>query len=373
MSINSFFENYVENKSENSNISKNIEEKMLKNLLSVPNHPLTIIKNKIIDYFHDLYKNKSLKVYEPIDPVVSIDDNFDKLLIPKDHPSRSKTDTYYVNDKKVLATHTSAYQNMMFSNGYENFIVVGKVFRKDTVDKSHYPVFHQLEGVFKLNKEDNPVEGIKKLLSGLVEHLFPNTKYQFNDDYFPFTDPSLEIEVEFNGDLLEILGCGVVHKQILINNKISEEDNYVAFGLGLERLAMTLYQIPDIRLFWTDDPKFLTQFSPNKITKFEPYSLVDPIYRDISFYINDDVKNGEWNKLNDFMELCRDNCKDIETVNLFDKFYNKKKQVWSHSFRLIFNPTSEIKDPGEFTSEVNSTIGKLKDTIQNSNLDLVLR
>jgi len=272
----------MENITEYSNIGETIKSKIGRKLHIQSNHPIEIVKKLIYTYFNSLSDYK-FKIFEDLEPFVSTEDNFDKLLIPKTHPARSKTDTYYLNEHTVLRTHTSAHQNQILQQGYSNFLVTGDVYRKDSIDRSHYPIFHQMEGVGKVPKNVNPINELKRILKGLVEHLFPNCEYRINGDYFPFTDPSFEIEVKYNNEWLEILGCGIMHKDIVANNSL--EGEYWAFGLGLDRLAMKLFGISDIRYLWSEHKKFLSQFESGKIVKFKPYSILQPISKDISFWI----------------------------------------------------------------------------------------
>jgi len=138
-------------------------------------------------------------MFDNLSPIVDVSDNFDKLLIPKNHPARSKSDTYYITDEKVLRTQISAHQNELLEKGYKSFLVTGDVYRKDEINTTHYPIFHQMELLTLIEDDIDPEKELKNLLSGLVEYLFPNCKYKYNDDYFPFTNPSYEIEVEYNG------------------------------------------------------------------------------------------------------------------------------------------------------------------------------
>ena len=115
-------------------------------------------------------------------------------------------------------------------------------------------------------------------------HLFGDVPMRWNDDYFPFTEPSFELEVYYNDAWLEVLGCGVIHPEVLDNAELSGKQGW-AFGLGLERLAMVLFGIPDIRLFWSTDPRFQSQFTDGKITTFFPYSKYPSCYKDVSFWL----------------------------------------------------------------------------------------
>ena len=367
-----------------SNIPPSIEAKIGRNLHLQKNHPVEIMKRKLFDYFKTL-DGYDFDYFDNLSPFVSIENNFDKLLISKDHPARSKSDTYYINENTVLRTHTSAHQNDHLAEGLENFLVVGDVYRKDEIDKSHYPVFHQMEGVGKVPEGVNPKKELFNVLNGLVEYLFPGCKYRVNDDYFPFTEPSFEYEVEYNGDWLEILGCGVVHKDILKNNGL--EGQYWAWGIGLERLVMLMFEVPDIRYLWSEHPRFLDQFASGEVVKFKPYSELPTLYKDISFWIPenkivDDNKEkdekGEpikrWLDENDFFEMAREKFGDwAEEIKMLDQFYHPKKNMTSRMYRTVFSPIDPgLKDPATFGSMCNKMQDEFRDIV-NEKLDVVLR
>ena len=231
------------------------------------------------------------------DPIVTKTQCFDDLLIPPDHPGRQPSDTYYIDDKTLLRTHTSAHQSEHLRQGYEAFLCTGDVYRRDEIDRSHFPAFHQMEGVklFPKDMEGGGVvpreewveseackmigEDLKQTLDGLVDVLFPGCERKWSEDYFPFTEPSFECEVLYEGEWLEILGCGVIHTDVLKNVGMEDRHGW-AFGLGLERLAMVLFKIPDIRLFWSTDERFTKQFkNGDTTTVFKPYSKYPPCYK----------------------------------------------------------------------------------------------
>ena len=354
------------------NIPDSIDKKLSRKLHLQKNHPIEIMKRKIYDYFLNL-SGKSFQVFDDLSQIVSIEDNFDKLLIPQDHPSRSKSDTYYINQNYVLRTHTSCHQNELLSQGVTSFLVTGDVYRKDEIDSKHYPVFHQMEIVSLVEDGQNPEEELKRLLSGLVEHLFPGCEYRFNSDYFPFTDPSFEIEVLFRGKWLEILGCGVMQPKILEGNGIQNRKG-IACGLGLERLVMIMTDIPDIRYLWSTHERFLNQYSDGKLNKFIHYSELPSQNRDISFYVSkeeleiDDCHNQKkWFLENDFFEILRDNSGELmEEVALSDSFYNKKLNKYSRTYRLTYSPNDpSMKDPGEFFKMVNDIQDRIRDIVNN--------
>ena len=319
---------------------------MGRNLHNTKNHPLEIIKRKIYDYFGD-----SFEKFEDMDPVVRIEENFDKLLIKEDHPARAASDTYYVDENHVLRTHTSAHQNELMVKGHTKFLATGDVFRKDEIDSSHYPVFHQMEGVCIVEEGQDAKEELLKILDGLVAHLFPGHEYRVSDDYFPFTDPSIEIEVKFGDKWLEILGGGVVQQEILENCGIKGKTAW-AFGLGLERLAMILFKITDIRYFWTEDERFHKQFESGEIIEFKEYSKYPPVFKDIAFWIDLDYN------YNNFCEIVRESGGDIvEEIDEIDKFTHPKTMRTSHCYRISYRSNDR--------SLTNEEVDKIQNEIRN--------
>jgi phenylalanyl-tRNA synthetase alpha chain len=363
------------------NIPQSILAKINEKLHNRANHPVEIIKKIIYSYFDSL-KKYNFQKYDDLSPYVSVENNFDKLLIPKNHPSRSRSDTYYMNDNTVLRTHTSAHQNELLSQGITSFLVTGDVYRKDEIDRSHYPIFHQMEGVSIVDDSVNCKQELKNIMSGLIEHLFPGKKYIIRDHHFPFTTPSFEIDVDMGNKLLEVLGCGVVHTDIMKNNNLEHKKAF-AFGLGLDRLAMVLFEIPDIRYLWLDNTKFLSQFESGKITKFIPFSNLDKITKDISFYIdnNDLIKNENtndpdskeiiWTKENTFFDLLRSIADDsLENVERFDTFYNNKKNKMSLAYRITISPLHDMNNMANLTDYANKFMIKLQNTIIEQNDEL---
>ena len=189
--------------------------------------------------------------------------NFDMLNIKKSHPARQMHDTFYVNNKSnLLRTHTSPVQirGMLEKKPPLAFISAGKVYRKDD-DATHLPMFHQIEGICVGN--DISFANLKDLIFLIVFKLFgENIKIRFRPSYFPFTEPSAEVDIlSEDGKWLEILGCGIVNPVVLENCKIdSNKYSGLAFGLGLERIAMLKYGVNDIRDFYKSNLDFLKQF-----------------------------------------------------------------------------------------------------------------
>ncbi|XP_034679782.1 phenylalanine--tRNA ligase, chloroplastic/mitochondrial-like isoform X2 [Vitis riparia] len=279
-----------------NNVPDEIFSKLGMQLHRRDQHPIGILKNAIYDYFDANYSNKFDK-FDDLCPIVSTKENFDDVLVPPDHISRSYNDTYYIDPQTVLRCHTSAHQAELLRRGHTHFLVTGDVYRRDSIDSTHYPVFHQMEGVrvflpgdweaSGMDGTSYAAEDLKKCLEGLARHLFGDVEMRWIDTYFPFTNPSFELEIYFQEKWLEVLGCGVTEQEIL--KKSGKTDNVAwAFGLGLERLAMVLFGIPDIRLFWSTDERFTSQFSKGQLgVKFKPFSKYPPCYKDMSFWINE--------------------------------------------------------------------------------------
>ena len=189
--------------------------------------------------------------------------NFDMLNIKKSHPARQMHDTFYVEGKNnVLRTHTSPVQirSMLEKKPPIALTSAGKVYRKDD-DATHLPMFHQIEGIYV--DENVTFANLKHLIHKILNELFgDNVQIRFRPSYFPFTEPSAEVDIlSDQGKWLEILGCGIVNPVVLKNCNIdSDQYSGLAFGLGVERIAMLKYGIDDIREFYKSNLDFLAQF-----------------------------------------------------------------------------------------------------------------
>jgi len=189
--------------------------------------------------------------------------NFDMLNIKKSHPARQMHDTFYVEGKKnVLRTHTSPVQirTMLERKPPIAFTSAGKVYRKDD-DATHLPMFHQVEGIYV--DENVTFANLKDLIHQILYELFgDNIEIRFRPSYFPFTEPSAEVDIlSKSGKWLEILGCGIVNPIVLENCNLDyEKYSGLAFGLGVERIAMLKYGVNDIREFYKSNLDFLAQF-----------------------------------------------------------------------------------------------------------------
>jgi phenylalanyl-tRNA synthetase alpha chain len=187
--------------------------------------------------------------------------NFEALNIPEQHPARAMHDTFYFPSGHLLRTHTSPVQiRAMRDDGVPiRMIAPGKVFRCDS-DQTHTPMFHQVEGL--VVDEGISFANLKAVLHGFLETFFERrVQLRFRPSYFPFTEPSAEVDVSWGEGWLEVLGCGMVHPRVLEHVGVNTE-RYTgyAFGMGVERLAMLRYGVNDLRLFFENDLRFLRQF-----------------------------------------------------------------------------------------------------------------
>ncbi|KAH6999801.1 hypothetical protein EDB80DRAFT_123467 [Ilyonectria destructans] len=370
-------------------------------------HPISITRQIIQSNF----PAPTFKCYNDFSPVVSTAQNFDSLGFPVNHPGRALSDTYYLNKDTLLRTHTSAHQADTFrANESDGYLIAADVYRRDAIDRSHYPVFHQMEGAMSwdrdqvpdgdiaaavwrdienlpkhdiqvddpnpaMHPERNPLQEahhsaaeveaigvhLKKSLESMVVDVFSRAKAaalkedpNFVDEplqmrwveaYFPFTSPSWELEVYYAGDWLEVLGCGVVQQDLFINAGVPSKLGW-AFGIGIDRIAMLLFKIPDIRLFWSQDNRFLSQFQGvsnnlDTLKRFQVFSKYPPCPKDVSFWLGPGSTAGGNTPgafhENDVMELVRNVAGDVvEDVRLIDEFTHPKTGRKSMAYRIVY-------------------------------------
>ncbi|MFA5889184.1 MAG: hypothetical protein WC857_03055 [Candidatus Paceibacterota bacterium] len=252
------------------------QDKLLKELEGRSDTEAVRIKHYLA--MEDLSRTKGNPLCEIVEKVTNLPNlkDFDHINIPEviptsiifdlfgfsaDHPARSKSDTYYVDEKNVLRTHDTVmwyyYFNLpevkeKIARGEDlGVFCYGKVYRKDEIDRKHMNIFHQMGALYLVpdSKRTVPFDELKKVLADIVETVFgKEIKYRFSPETFPYTDPSTEVEVEINNEWFEILGSGMPKKEVLKNFGI-EGYNGWAFGFGLERLAIIDMELPDIRRF----------------------------------------------------------------------------------------------------------------------------
>uniref|UniRef100_A0A2S2P637 phenylalanine--tRNA ligase n=1 Tax=Schizaphis graminum TaxID=13262 RepID=A0A2S2P637_SCHGA len=332
-------------------------------------HPLNLFKQRLVDFFYDHFRGRT------------------------DHPSRNKTDSYYLNKTHMLRAHCTAHQSELIKMGLDNFVIFGDVYRRDEIDATHYPVFHQADGVHIFtpneleliygsnvnvfdtdkNNSNNEKQGVysmeandivtnhlKKTLVAMIKKVFgEEIEYRWVSEYFPFTHPSFELEINYNGQWIEALGCGVIRHEILKNAGAGNRIGW-AFGLGLERLAMPFYSIPDIRLFWSKDSGFLNQFQnlpKDGRMKYKPISIYPQCINDISFWLPKDKPFCS----NDFYELVGNyGGQLVEQVKLIDQFTHPKTGNVSHCYRIVYRHLEKTLSQAEVNEvhkliEINAT------------------
>ncbi|KAG4305980.1 hypothetical protein PORY_000890 [Pneumocystis oryctolagi] len=385
-----------------TNVGVTILQEIERKLHLQTSHPLGILR-KIIE---SQFSTSHYEIFNDISPIVNIEENFDFLGFSSDHPDRSRSNTYYINQNLVLRTHTSAHQiEKLKKMKKDGFIITADVYRRDEIDKTHYPIFHQMEGVrvwsktekvlvmkdieveninvlfsdviiedttplfhkernpLQANHQENDVEMIvnhlKRTIEKIIVHIYKLSfqsydsskknihfplKIRWVESYFPFTSPSWELEIFWKEKWIEVCGCGIIKHELFKHAGTPNRIGW-AFGLGLERLAMIFFEIHDIRLFWSKDPRFLKQFSSGKISTFQPYSKYPLCYKDIAFWINENVHDTYMSSLikkkpfheNDFMEIVRNVGGNlIEEVKLIDKFIHSKTKRKSMCYRINY-------------------------------------
>ena len=330
-----------------TNIPPRLEREWFgRNLLAQQDHPLARTRQRIVQQL-------DMESFESLDPVVSVYDNFDALLIGKEHVSRAPTDTYYLNEGHVLRTHTTAHQRRLLLEGPSSWVVSGDVYRRDAIDATHFPVFHQVDGsrIFPEGTSEADAESdLKNTLETMTRALFgPSVETRWRNDYFPFTTPSWELDVFFNGEWMEVLGSGLIHPEILKSVNLSGRIGW-AFGMGLERLAMVLYGVKDIRTFWSTDDRFMRQFAGLPLEapiEFQEYSKFPKTSRDISFWVDHKDVYHE----NAFYEIVREVAGDlVETVAMVDEFVHPKTQRQSYAFRIDYRSMERTLESAEINT-----------------------
>jgi phenylalanyl-tRNA synthetase alpha chain len=365
---------------EELNKRNDIKAERIKKLLRLPdltkkeNSPVKILTDEIIKL--PRFKNFDLL---DIPRIVSVQDNFDLLNTPKDHPSRRETDTYYITDKDILRTQMTVMwpyylkdQEVLLkleTQGHIEALAPGIVFRKDEIDRKHFPAFHQIDFLYICRKEQKIItqKDLEDVQSDSVKAIFgQSVEYRFLVDSFPFTDPSVQLELKFNEQWMEVTGAGLVHTQCLKNFGLDYKIyNGWAFSFGVERLAMVKMGISDIRIFWSEDKRITSQFQ-NLDSQYKEVSKFPMTSRDISFIIDKNIN------LNNYYEIVRDYAENlIEEVKLLDKYKDKEKfgeDKISYTFRIIYRSPERTLT----SKEINEIQEKIREKTRQE-LNAILR
>ncbi len=330
-------QDYVVDMSEEKQIRASLEPRQdpealrMKRYLAMPDLSRTA-GSPLHDIVEKAKSTPALKNFDDITIPEIIDTHtlFNLFDFPADHVARSTSDTYYADDMHVLRTHdtvmwhyylnTPEIKKKIEEKKVLGVVCYGKVYRKDEIDRKHMNVFHQFGGLYLQSDEMGvmPIDELKHVLTQIVQGLFgADVKFQFLEDTFPYTDPSLQIEVEINGQWIEVMGGGMPKKSALQKMGLTGYNGW-AFGFGLERLAIISMELPDIRLLWSEDERVKKQLKLGQ--KFVEVSKFPPVVRDISFVVTNDFVP------NNYFDLVRETAPDmIEQVELLDKYENAEK------------------------------------------------
>lgn len=321
-------------------------------LTRTPGSPLADLARRIVN----LPRFSEFKNIEAPE-IIRYDISFDLFNFPLDHPARKPSDTYFVDANHVLRTHTTVmwYYHLNLPEVKSKIkkgepvgaLSYGKVYRRDEIDRQHMNVFHQMDGWYLCRREDHiiSIDDLQDVLAEIARAIFgQDIKYRFNTDEFPYTDPSIEMEIQISRRWIEVLGAGVVRGSVLKNLGVNpKEYNGWAFGFGLERLAITSMDLPDIRLLWSQDERVKRQLKLGN--KYKEVSKFPPITRDISFIVDKSFIP------NDYFDLIRDLGGDlVEEVRLLDKYSNPKKfgpDKLSYTYRIIYRSNDRTLLSGE--------------------------
>jgi phenylalanyl-tRNA synthetase alpha chain len=350
-----------------------IQSERIKRLLALPDltkkehSPVKII----VDHIMQLPRFADFDVID-IPRIVTVEENFDVLNAPADHPSRRETDTYYVSEDRILRTQMTAMwpyylrdKNVLERLEKEGFVASlspGIVFRKDEIDKKHFPAFHQIDFLYICKKDKKVItqKDLEDVQADCVKSIFgQDIEFRFLVDSFPFTDPSIQVEIKFNDQWMEVTGAGLVHTQVLKNFGLDPQVyNGWAFSFGIERLAMRKMNINDIRIFWSEDPRITSQFKDIN-SNYKEVSKYPPVTRDISFIISKSVN------LNNYYELVRDQAGDlVEEVQLADQYENDEKfgtDKKSYTFHIVYRSLEKTLTDAEVNSIHDKIIEKTKE------------
>lgn len=301
--------------------------------------------------------------------IVPTEVSFDLFDFTPDHPARSKSDTYFVDEEHILRPHTTVmwyyYLNLpevkeRLAKGEDiGVFSFGKVYRKDEIDRTHMNVFHQIDALYLTpkSKKTLTLKDLQEVEAEVVKSVFgEQVEYRFHDETFPYTHPSTEIEILKGDKWIEILGSGVVKGSVLEKLGVDPEQyNGWAFGFGLERFAIISMELPDIRLLWSEDPRVTSQLKLGQT--FREVSKYPPVVRDISFIVKNDFVP------NNYFDLIRETVGDdlLEEVALIDTYENDAKLGAgnkSFTYRITYRSLAKTLT----SAEVDALHKKLEET-----------
>ena len=328
-----------------------VQAKRLKEYIALPDltrtegSPVKTITERVINNVESLKNFDLIKIPDVTSPELI----FDLFNFPKDHPARSSSDTYYVDETHILRSHVShmwkyyldipEVQEKLKKNGSVGVISYGTVYRRDEIDWQHSNVLHHIDGLFICRKDIKEMRqsDLEDILTEVAQSLFgKDVKGMFAVDHFPYTDPSVEMNIAWDDKWVEILGAGIPHPAVIKNLGLDPEIyNGWAFGFGADRLAMIKMRIPDIRLLRSTDKRITKQLKDID-SIYQPVSKYPPIVRDISFVVDKNTFN-----INRYYEAVRETIPSefMEELKLLDKYEDEAKfgdGKTSYTFRITY-------------------------------------
>jgi phenylalanyl-tRNA synthetase alpha chain len=297
---------------------------------SIQPHAISLLYEKITDYMRGSHKSSDVRVYRK-DPIVTVSDNYDNLLIAKDNISRSSTYTHYVDNEHILRTHTTAQipailRELAAARKDWNDVVIllpGLAYRRDVTDKKHVGQVHMLEmwRIVKTGKNKPIIKNdLLDVVKGVANTAAPGWKLRIIDSPHPYTKQGIEVNAVLGERDIEILECGLINDQILAKAGLDpEEYTGWALGMGLDRLVMTLKDIPDVRYLRSTNPKIAAQMKD--LSKYHEVSSQPAIRRDMSYsvpahYVEEDINE-------DIREALGYKQKILESVDIISETYYK--------------------------------------------------
>jgi len=308
-----------------------IAKSQLKNYLSIKdltsdksNHAIKLLYEKIRNHISLLHQDSKIKIYR-LNPIVDVRDNYDNLLISKNNISRSSTYTHYVTKTQILRTHTSAHipkilKKLAHRDNWDDIVILipGLVYRRDVTDKKHIGIIHHMD-MWRITKKPKKIIQKQDLLNVVTEIskiCAPDWKLRIVDNPHPYTNEGIEVNLVKNDQDIEILECGLIKEQIMINAGLDPDKyNGWALGMGLDRLVMTLKNLPDIRYLRSTNPEIAEQMKDLSI--YREVSHQPSISRDISYcvpkeYVEEDINEEIRNAIEKYSD-------SLESIAVLDE------------------------------------------------------
>lgn len=344
------------NEDEWTNITAKAQKYLRRKMHNEQNHPLFILQLAICKYFNEQVLDNNgqplLKTYDNLDPVRTTQQNFDDLLIPENDPIRHKSECFYLDKQHLLRSHLAAHHTDVLRSGIENFLLVGDVYRRDLINPNHSALFHELNVVRTIRAGDNEIIGtnifekdevamdnpkrpsytpaaieymehdLKTTWANLLQHLFKKSiDHRWIETESLLAGPCWDLEIMNKQRNMKILRSGIMRNEFLTKCGVTKAISW-NFSLGLERLAMMLFNIPDTRLFMSKDSGFLNQFhslKPLHRIKYRHFINDAKLHTlDISFWLPENVKHDDFN-VKDYHDLIRtlggDNVEQVSLHN----------------------------------------------------------